>query len=109
MGEMCMNKTGANVKNNFFGKVKHKQNGPHEINLQLLLAPFEGDETNARYFCTGCGNYVEINDYGLGILAKAAKISKPSDMKGKYIETTKCGICNSGHEGVKFKDIPSSN
>jgi len=102
-----MQQSKVSVAENFFGKITKGQNGPHKVVLSKLLTPFEGDKTVACTFCTNCNNYMEINNHSLEILTNIASISKSSDMRGRYIETKKCGVCNSTPEGVKFKNIPN--
>jgi len=100
----------VNQKNDFkkylFGAVKKREaKGGYHLNPKMLMAPFEGETSIAKYFCTGCGILTEVNETGAKVLAAQAGFSNLEKFNNIYFEVLRCPLCDEDFKDAKLKPI----
>jgi len=100
-------------KAKWIGEVKPKNSGDHVIDPEKLSAPFGGNKSLSRFFCSGCGNMVEINNPTVKHLVAVMNLRTMPNVTGKYFQVGSCPNCGTSSTGgpfftgVSLRDLPA--
>ena len=74
------------------GKTKKSEpTGNHVLQKEQLFAAIDDPEASGRFFCTGCGALLEVNQNGLQALCNIAGVKPDSGIK--FFQVDRCIVC----------------
>ncbi len=91
------------IKSNLLGSCrKLKKTGNYVVDPKIVLN--RGGETDCyiRYFCTGCGIYLDLIEKGARLLSERYNF-KIIDRSNSYIEVDGCIACSDDFENARIK------
>jgi len=79
--------------------------GGHSPNLVKLQIPLTGPGSVIYTFCTGCGNYHELDQKSAAEYAVLAGTELPNNVLSWYFQTALCDCCDGTDPSISLESI----